>query len=297
MAVANTAQLGFIKAVKDTVLKSSGAKAAGFNITTVYHPASPQLSTKLSNFYLKPVILVAPDLQYFGFKDQLRCPDCKQAVSERGWSDSHRYIHGLSTGFYILQKRYCCKTGTCERETFDALTLLEELGDHIPDFIRFSYPIVSSGKTWFHSDLATSIVSDAITGKTFDEQCQSIQSFRLQEYTNKRAAYESLRHHLSKSLAPIMDGLFSDMETYGGYNEVLCPDATTIVEFFNDYIEKYDDFMEACFDEVPISKVLKLDATFNIQDRTKVFFLFNWHWPNTLSCYNCCNSYGVVIMY
>ena len=240
--VANEAQLGFLKGIKDIISSTSRCDHI------VYEPPMLTAQPRLRNFYVKPVVVIAPDLQFPGNKDDLRCPTCFNPLNTKGWEDSYRYVHGLSSGFFLLQKRYICKSANCQREhkNIDALTLLKE-ATNIPEHIRLQYPLYQAGTLWFHSDLATAILNDAFTAKTFDESCETIKSSRLREYLNKRAIYESLKKSLEHSLAPVQDGDFSNMNDAHGYNELLCPDATTVVEFVNCVIEENDDFIQECF--------------------------------------------------
>jgi hypothetical protein len=72
----------------------------------------------------KPIIICAPDeLLEPGCK--LKCDNCKNDFTVDGWADNHgRYVHGLKTGYYLVQKKYFCKTCKTKINAFQALTLL-----------------------------------------------------------------------------------------------------------------------------------------------------------------------------
>ena len=259
-------QLRYIASIKEEIEKQKTTYKK-----VVRFPTLPQFACEINQFYLKPVIILAPDLQFpHEFVKTFECSDCKSKVKKDGWSTSHRYVHGIDCGSYLLQRRYKCQNRNCSRKTFDALTLLDQC-ESIPDFVRFAYPIVKGGSTWFHRKLSDLVVSDAISGKTFDEQCQLIQSCRLSDYSTKRASYCSKQSYLrsSGSLKP-MDEIFSDMDDKGGFNEILCPDTKTITDFYNSFVKDRIEFIDKCFNAIEIAQILKQDSTFRIQDHTKV---------------------------
>ena len=55
----------------------------------------------LESHYLKPVVIVAPDIQ-FGehILKSVACPSCKviDKLASNGWVDSYRYVHGVKSG-------------------------------------------------------------------------------------------------------------------------------------------------------------------------------------------------------
>ena len=57
-------------------------------------------------FYLKPVFLCAPDELLEG-TCKLKCNHCSTILRNDGWADNGgRYIHGLKSGYYLVQRRY-----------------------------------------------------------------------------------------------------------------------------------------------------------------------------------------------
>ena len=61
----------------------------------------------LMSHYLKPVIIIAPDLQLGNlFLNNAVCLPCSQkgvkgALRQEGWLDTYRYVHGLNTGLCL----------------------------------------------------------------------------------------------------------------------------------------------------------------------------------------------------
>jgi hypothetical protein len=55
----------------------------------------------LTNYYLKPILVIAPDLQ-FGAEifASWSCKTCNAdgKLKSSGWLDSYRYVHGIKSG-------------------------------------------------------------------------------------------------------------------------------------------------------------------------------------------------------
>ena len=73
-----------------------------------YFAVEPSLkinrSDALESHYLKPVIIVAPDVQFSEFiLDSVVCSGCKIAgkLESSGWVDSYRYVHGIKSGIFM----------------------------------------------------------------------------------------------------------------------------------------------------------------------------------------------------
>ena len=52
----------------------------------------------LESHYLKPVIIIAPDLQFpmLNYFNCATCPTCNERkLKSQGWGDYYRYVHGL----------------------------------------------------------------------------------------------------------------------------------------------------------------------------------------------------------
>ena len=80
------------------------------------------LSDLSEDFMKKPIIICAPDeLLEPGCK--LKCDNCKNDLTVDGWADNHgRYVHGLKTGYYLVQKKYFCKNCKTKINAFQTLT-------------------------------------------------------------------------------------------------------------------------------------------------------------------------------
>ena len=48
---------------------------------------------KLQILYIKPVIVVDPDISFPNC--QLKCTNCDESLCSKGWSDSYRYVHSI----------------------------------------------------------------------------------------------------------------------------------------------------------------------------------------------------------
>ena len=102
MEVKNTYQNSFIEKVKDKIKN---------NTKKIIFPPKTTCggSENVIDYYIKPVIVVAPD--YFpGFNGT--CPCCCDQVKFKTWQTNHRYVHGLRHGklfnFYSLILNYFC---------------------------------------------------------------------------------------------------------------------------------------------------------------------------------------------
>ncbi len=63
----------------------------------------------LSSFYLKPVIVLAPHLNFPNIL--LSCNACvTNNLIAKGWADDPiaRYVHGLDSGMFLMQYKYHC---------------------------------------------------------------------------------------------------------------------------------------------------------------------------------------------
>lgn len=72
---------------------------------TVEPPLKISGPNTLESHYLKPVIIVAPDVQIGNYiLEPAVCPGCKIVgkLKSNGWVDSYRYVHGVKTGIIIL---------------------------------------------------------------------------------------------------------------------------------------------------------------------------------------------------
>lgn len=55
----------------------------------------------LESHYLKPVIIIAPDLQFpmLNYFNCATCPTCNEhKLKSQGWGDYYRYVHGKDEG-------------------------------------------------------------------------------------------------------------------------------------------------------------------------------------------------------
>jgi hypothetical protein len=61
------------------------------------------------------------------------------------------------------------------------------------------------------------------------------------------------------------------MDDKEGYKEIPCPETSTILNFFNSYVEERKDILKDCLGSIQSNQVISLDGTYHIQKRTKVF--------------------------
>jgi len=223
----------------------------------------------------KPVIVFAPDISFPSCMP-LKCirNGCSGALKVKGWHDKYRYIHSTDCGYYALQKLYTCSS--CKMDT-TALTVLQD-SKSLPNYVRLRYPVTFAGTLCFHTDLANIIVNDALTGKTFDEICESIKSLRLSRYLLNKAMYLSWmttespssigRHYSSTSASSALE-TFPSFDDKLSFNESVGPVLPSILDYFNFYVEDRSGFLDECLDSVIPFCVLSLDGTYNIQKRTR----------------------------
>lgn len=236
------------------------------------------------------MLIVAPEIQLGKSVLQvIYCPKCNVlgSLKHYAWSDSYRYVHGVSSGLYILQKRYKCLHCT---KTISALDFIAK--QSIPTFIRAPYSLCwASGaefeETIFTDELARLIITDGLTAKTFDEIGHTVRQHHFAEYIKKRTVYWSVIEHKLKLEANKVRLLgvssetsqrefdpFSPFEHKDGYNEVAQPDTDNITRFFIKFVEDNKQVVDACLDNIPPHAVISFDGTFFIQKQTKVSLFY-----------------------
>jgi hypothetical protein len=68
---------------------------------------------------------------------------------------------------------------------------------------------------------------------------------------------------------------FKMIDDIQGYNELLSPEVTTIISFFNSYVDEKKNYIDTYLDSTMVTNVISLDATFDVQKRTKVLLKKN----------------------
>ena len=63
---------------------------------------------------------------------------------------------------------------------------------------------------------------------------------------------------------------FCSFDDPDGYNEMMSPDPTTIMRFFNGYINDHKEEMLRYLDNIRPFPVISIDGTFDVRKRTKV---------------------------
>ena len=97
--------------------KAEATKNAKNSIPTpvLIQPPQPYYGSGLpvvADFYLKPIIICAPHLNFPSHS--ILCGICKSfPMKSVGWGPNDRYIHGLSSGVYLCQYRYKCSNKHC----------------------------------------------------------------------------------------------------------------------------------------------------------------------------------------
>ena len=78
----------------------------------------------------------------------------------------------------------------CQKSNTTVYELLQF--DSVPDYLKLFYPFADTPKSMIHDEITTLLMTDCVTAKTFYEIGQTIASFRLQKYVQKRAQYYAL---------------------------------------------------------------------------------------------------------
>jgi len=272
MSTPSAAQVTYMEDIK-VQIDNENCREMVFMPTFTYKSGTKPNDDIVRQFYLKPVVVIAPHLLMLS---NLKCTNCKaNGVGDnnltlkglftflvvlssviisydnyddvfknmiQGWHDKVRYVHGLKSGWYVLQKNYFCKT--CKTKLTGEM-LLEE-SEQIPDLVKLQIPVIFQRRSAVHRELANYIVSDAITAKTFDEIGSVISTFRASEYLEKRTLYYALCDDFTKlenqgierslqgrtEFTPTVLPSFSAFDDPKGYNEVLQPTETFIIDFF-----------------------------------------------------------------
>ena len=101
----------------------------------------PSGLSSLENYYQKPVIIMAPHLQFGPIG---KCLKCNMDIKPDGWSPTTRRVENLTCCSYLIQYKYKCKCGT-----FTADSLLNDDDAKVPDYLKLFYPITSTKQMWF----------------------------------------------------------------------------------------------------------------------------------------------------
>ena len=141
----------------------------------------PELSGQLSSYWLKTVYIMVPHLQILGC---IKCSCCNKIFKSDGWLPTFRRIQCLDECAFLLQYKYTCD---CNRNGCSADNLLST--GKMSAEIRTFYPFTSTKKMMLHNKLVTILMSDSLTGKTFQEIGNTIASCRLQHFLEKRVMY------------------------------------------------------------------------------------------------------------
>ena len=80
MLKANKYQISYIEVIKKNIKNSSLNNIC-------FYPNDNYFKCKPDKYYLKPVIVVSPDL----FRIEIICPDCGENLSTHGWESNNRY--------------------------------------------------------------------------------------------------------------------------------------------------------------------------------------------------------------
>ena len=110
------------------------------------------------------------------------------------------------------------------------------------------------------------LLSDALTGKTFQETGETIANFRFNEYLKLKALY--FAYCSFKKIKPVA---FSKFDDENGFNEFAAPKPQTLIDIFNQYVDEKSEYMDNFQKNIKINSVLSVDATFNIQKKTMVY--------------------------
>ena len=101
-----------------------------------YRGSESSKAPDLDKFYLHPVLLIAPHLQFPGVSVPCGCRErcgMRGTLAPLGWGE-RRQIHGLHGVVAVLQYRYKCSACT---KTVMAAEMLKS--DECPEFVRLAY--------------------------------------------------------------------------------------------------------------------------------------------------------------
>jgi hypothetical protein len=268
----NTSQDDFIEVIK----------SRNNSDIVIFPSISSSSRNDCTQFYLKPVIRLRFEDISDAILNHLGACDCKGTTwTSRGWDDRHRYIHGMATGYYILQMRYQCNS--C-KSSKNAIEFLRPTNNKCSPIIHTMYPIKWAGEILYHEELANLIICDSMTAKTFDEISHTIRQLRFDRYTKQRARYYcaiafndqvtnlGCRNYFIRDNVTISGSAeFSSFDDPTGYNESPGPDPKQLISFFQGYIsERKSTFEDYRRNTLP-HPVMSFDTTFWAGQRTKVF--------------------------
>jgi len=294
-------QKKFIQTCQKALLESDE------NNITYLPPMYRNGKPNVSSWYLKPVILCAPHIQ---FNTTIPCPNsnCGYGLTPIGWCNKSRYVHDLNSGIYLSQFMYKCTS--CESKnatngitnlnlsTTTELDLLDEDDDNhddvqvilqkkqiyfnalkvlkvLPLYMSNAFLIEDFKRSAYHYNVVNLIIYDSTTGKTFEEIQKTIAHSRVSTYLRAKISYESaveayLLNHPTQnpSEKPCQ---FTTMIEYTGYNENYGPTPETIIEFYKLYVEQREMSAKKFMESLPPFPVLSVDHTFNIQRRKTIY--------------------------
>jgi len=132
--------------------------------------------------------------------------------------------------------------------------------ENVPSYVRELYPIHATHKCCVSSRVLQLVLSDAISGKSFDEIGQTIGAMRLERYLSSRVLYDSelldwKKQRVAQAALGVgsdQDGVelqdFSDFEDPDRYNETYTIFSEFLIALFTKYITTHFDEIDGYAD-------------------------------------------------
>jgi len=158
------------------------------------------------------------------------------------------------------------------QKSWTALNAIQE-GQGVPSFMLNAYPVYQCHKSALSTELLRLILSDSMSGKSFEEMASTFWELRVSKYLDARLSYiEAVSYWKGtrrvdgsdKTVQP----LFSTFEDKMCWNESVIG-SQYLTDVFTGFVEKRKDIMVAYLGSVKPHEVISLDYTFDSAKRTK----------------------------
>jgi hypothetical protein len=182
-----SAQNRFIENIKEGVGKYKGKQVP---IEFVIPKWNGKDAPSLDTYYVKPVYVCAPHLNFPGTAIPCKEENCCGTYAGKGWAEE-RSIYGLSTSVYILQYKYHCNNKHCRSFQCYECTDTIVKTPRCPKFIRQAYENLyyATHKAGVTCELKSFILNDAMSSKGFDDIEFSIKLLQRERYLSYSAEY------------------------------------------------------------------------------------------------------------
>ena len=286
----STIQCRYIKSLKEKYSTEKGKKSPG--LLPFWHDPTPQNvyqnwalneEPDVSEWYLKPVLMFAPHLNFqradpIDLLKHMKCPstrDCKGKPKKKEWNHNPpaTYVHDLTGGYYFCQYRYECSECSQQCEALKWCNNVHEF-----QIIRDDLKVPIFTENFSDCGVSPELLSEIVQlmSGTITTTCimSHLRNLRIQRFIALRRNYNNLvrRFQFARNSTKEFPR-FSSMDDVQGYNEVSSMSEPFMIKCFNTYVEKWKEDLQECIENAEIPEVISFDTTMRIQCATRLVLL------------------------